>query len=460
MVIEFTCPFRYPQSVQSKQRAQGMIRSPNLVRLAIPAILLWQAWSETGRSQIPFNLAEARKSVVSVRRFTPGLPPASGSGFVVDASGLIFTNRHVALPDEDIKGSMLIVGVPSANDPDVLDYYKAMLVHAPDKKDNLDFAVLKIAVGKNRSDLSALPLSSDRPVLGSSVAVLGYPHVIVDSPNLSFNKGSISATRVTIENRSYYQTDAAVNPGNSGGPLLNEKGTVLGIITLKKTNASNIGFALYLDEVRAAADLAKKRANDIHPEPGPLEPKKLPILTSIVPKALNWEMKGTIREERGTIVLDNNGGPYWATSKARLPKDFQLVIRCQVAFLKGKQVVRVSQKNLLRLMAVRFATSETGADIMERKGMLLQFSHAQMLLWKDGEVVKSERVGNPADPFLLTITKRGGDYTVSVDGQVILRHKDDRPLSAEERYSIGGYLSRLVLAEVTVIDLSDSKQVE
>jgi serine protease Do len=60
----------------------------------------------------------------------------------------------------------------------------------------------------------------------------------------------------------------------------------------------------------------------------------------------------------------------------------------------------------------------------------------------------------------LTITKKGGDYSVAVDGQVILRYKDDQPLSAEERFSIGGYLSRLLLAEVTVIDLSDQKQTE
>src|SRR5262245_60181412 len=110
------------RSVQLIQTGgQGMTRSRNLVQLAIPAVLLWQAWGETATSQTAFNLAEARKSVVSVRRFTPGLPPSSGSGFLVDAEGLVYTNRHVALPDEDIKGSKLIVGVPSAKDPDVLE---------------------------------------------------------------------------------------------------------------------------------------------------------------------------------------------------------------------------------------------------------------------------------------------------------------------------------------------------
>src|SRR5438445_3448047 len=50
-----------------------------------------------------FNIAEARKSVVFIKCLTPGLPPAVGSGFLVSADGLIYTNRHVIQPDQPIQ---------------------------------------------------------------------------------------------------------------------------------------------------------------------------------------------------------------------------------------------------------------------------------------------------------------------------------------------------------------------
>ncbi len=88
-----------------------------------------------------------------------------------------------------------------------------------------------------------------------------------------------------------------------------------------------------------------------------------------------------------------------------------MTIRCAVEFFKGKQVLQPSQRNILRMLCVRFATEDTKSDILERKGNLLQFTHALMLFWKEGKVVKSEQVGNLEDPFTLTITKKGGDYS-------------------------------------------------
>lgn len=404
-----------------------------------------------------FNLTEARKSVVFVRRLTPGLAPVVGSGFLVSEDGLIFTNRHVALPDEDARGSVVLVGVPSAKDPDVLEYYRAELVLSPPARDGLDFAALRIA-GRDGAKFAALPLSFEKLGLGVDVAVVGYPHVNDGEPTLAVNKGSVSATKVKLDDRTYYQTDAAVNAGNSGGPLLNEAGEAAGIVTLKKRDADNIGFALHLAEVNAAFTKAKELSANVKPRPGPLVGKEMPAPAAIAPKADNWEViQGETREIRGALIVEDNGAPYWLASKEKLPEDFQLVIRCQVTFLKGGQVLQQSQRSILRTVCIRFATDDTKTSILSPVGNHIKFSHEFLLFSKEKEVVKSAAKGNTDEPCTIVVTKKGGDYSFALDGETLLKWHDDKPLKAGTKFCIGGYLSRMALGEVSVIDLADEK---
>ncbi len=239
--------------------------------LIVIASIICLATDRRALAQADFNVAQARKSVVFIKRITPGLAPASGSGFFAEKDGLIYTNRHVAVPDDNKrKGTILLIGVPSAKNPDELDYFKAEIVFVPAETDDLDFAVLKIAAKPGYGEFRPLPLSLIKLDLGAPVAVLVYPPIKDDEPPLSFNKGSISATRVKFDGLSYYQTDAAVNRGNSGGPMLNAKGEVVGIVTLRKQDARNMGYALYLSEITKARNpnccrTARTRLNDWPP---------------------------------------------------------------------------------------------------------------------------------------------------------------------------------------------------
>src|SRR5262249_2555339 len=408
-----------------------------------------------------FNVNEARKSVVFIKCVTPGLPVAIGSGFLVSPDGLIYTNRHVVLPDQPIRGSIILVGVPSRTDPDDLDFFKAEVVHATSPKSALDFAILKIVPRSDYGTFRSLPLAEQPLDLGAPVAAIGYPYIKNDFPTLSFNKGSVSAARVIFGGHQFYQTDAAVNPGNSGGPLVNTRGEAVGIVTLRKANANNMGYALYLSEVRAAAELAQHRLTSIDPEPGPLDPRRLPILPSIPPSTDAWQVvRGEAREDKGLLTVHNDGAPYWLASKDDLPENFQLVMTCHVEFLKGRQLIYPAHQSIFRTLCVRVGGDAT-RDIMERGGLRVQVSQDALLLWKDNTLVLSQSPGSPDDMFVLTITRLAGRITVAVDGDVVLTHQEDRPATRNgasggpSKLCIGGCLSRLHLGDVSIIGLDD-----
>ncbi|MDX1958806.1 MAG: trypsin-like peptidase domain-containing protein [Leptospiraceae bacterium] len=92
------------------------------------------------------------------------------------------------------------------------------------------------------------------------VAVLGYPFGMP----FQVTEGIVSSVKQILSGQTYIQTDAAVNPGNSGGPVVNMKGDVIGITTSKFTNADNMGFALPIDFVLEELDAMKLNPNFVY----------------------------------------------------------------------------------------------------------------------------------------------------------------------------------------------------
>jgi V8-like Glu-specific endopeptidase len=408
-----------------------------------------------------FNLAESRKSVVFVRTMMPDGDRLEGSGFLVSADGLIYTNRHV-VQDDGAKGAVRVVGVPSARDPDTLEYFKAEVVYSTKPEDVVDFAVLKIAARPDYGPFHPVRLSFMTAELGSAVAAIGYPHVQDDQPALSLNKGSVSSSKVKFGNKAFCQTDAAINHGNSGGPLLNLQGEAIGIITAKKGDAENIGFALYLSEVKALGEAAVLIGAGIQPEPGPNKLPDLPKPDAIDPVAANWDVgAGMIHEDKSSMRIAGNGGQYWIVSKKSLPEDFQLTLPCAIGFIQGNQVLQVSQRSMLRMLCIRFATDDVKTSILESKGYLIEYSHDHLLLFKENpqkshwdRIVANPNVGNTDEPVVLTLTCNKGVITLRSGKDELLNWHDPAPLhSAKRKLCIGGYLSELAIGPVSIMDL-------
>ena len=415
----------------------------------------------------PFHLADVRKSVVFIRRSTPGKPTSTGTGFFVSKDGLIATNRHVvqseAGPDPS---TVLYVGVPSAADPDVLDYFKGQVAFVAPTQDTLDFAIVKIAARPGYQPFRPLTLATTKLKLGAPAAAIGFPFAQVNNPVLSFNKGSISASRVAIEDRPYYQTDAAVNPGNSGGPLVNTDGQVVGIVSRKMEDANNMGFALYLSETGLPAVLNQEQVVRAKPEVGPLDPKQLPASSALKPTNMaSWDVtRGEAVEEKGVVIAENRGSSYWLTNKTPLPENFQLKIECYVLpvlprrerqrFGFGPRPPVLPQQpvnmNMLRSLYVRFGTDVVGDDIMSMSGTTVHLSAALTQVAEGGVIVASQRQGVPSDPFVLTVTRRGDELTLAVNDDVRLTRKLKNSLQGSHKFSIGGFQSALLLHAAVV----------
>lgn len=160
-----------------------------------------------------------------------------GSGFIIDANGLILTNAHV------VEGATTIyVTLTDKRE------FKAKLL-GMDKR--TDVAVVRI----DAHDLPKLPLGDSSKVrVGEWVLAIGSPFGLENT----VTAGIVSAkSRDTGDYLPFIQTDVAVNPGNSGGPLLNTAGQVIGInsqIFSRSGGYMGISFAIPIDEAMRVAD--------------------------------------------------------------------------------------------------------------------------------------------------------------------------------------------------------------
>jgi serine protease Do len=213
---------------------------------------------------------------------------ALGSGFVIDKSGYILTNRHVVEGADQI--SVTLVSGKT---------YDAKLVG---RDARTDVALLKI---EPKEDLTILPMGdSDQTEVGEWVMAIGNPFGLGNSVTVgvvSFKGRSVPLGNIGTP-IDMIQTDAAINPGNSGGPLINTRGQAIGINTLIMTQgvaqSAGVGFAVPIDV-----------AKDVVPqlrEKGKVVRGWLGVTIQAVGEDMAKSLK--LKEPKGAIVSDITAG--------------------------------------------------------------------------------------------------------------------------------------------------------
>jgi len=197
--------------------------------LALMLIFGSLVWAEEGPLPIPVIAERVEKATVTIRCETEeGL--GSGSGFLVDPSGVIVTNFHV------VRGCDRAQVKLSSGDA-----FEVTGVYALDAQK--DLAIVRVPGFR-------LPIvelgDSDSVRKGDRLIVMGNPLGVLEG---SVTEGILSGVR-ELEGLRVFQMDAAVSHGNSGGPVVNSEGQVVGVTSFKLTGGESLNFAIPINYAR------------------------------------------------------------------------------------------------------------------------------------------------------------------------------------------------------------------
>jgi len=287
--VDVTATAVVPPTTVSRSEESQPLSTPDLVELLTPSIV-----------QIAVNLRRGQ---------------GVGTGVILDESGLILTNWHVVEGAQTItvafEDGSIAEGELFRRDP------------------QLDLAIIRVS---GQTGLRpAIFGDSDALRIGEDVVAIGHALGLRGGPTVS--KGVVSALdrtivgQVGVDLTGLVQTDAAINEGNSGGPLANMFGEVVGINTAKINNGDRIGFAININA-------AKKAAYSLIAQ-GPVPPPGFLGIGGVdVTRALARALRLPVREGFGVTVIE----PESPASKAGFDLDDIIVQMDETEIARGQDL--------------------------------------------------------------------------------------------------------------------------
>ena len=245
-----------------------------LVALLVPT---FTAAQEPPATKTVEQLAEQAKESLAVILYTgrDGKQQGLGTGFVISEDGLIATNFHVI---GEARPITVLLADGSKHD--------AIAVQASDRK--LDLAIIKIDAKK----LKPLPLGDSANVKqGQAIVALGHPRGL----EYSVVAGVLSGKR-DMDGVSMLQLAIPIEQGNSGGPILDSQGHVLGIVTMKSLVTNNLGFAVPVNALK-----------HIHDRPNPITMEQWLTIGALDKSEWKTMYGARWRQRAGRILADGAG---------------------------------------------------------------------------------------------------------------------------------------------------------
>jgi serine protease Do len=205
----------------------------------------------------PSEIAQLKKEINAVKitqrqtqneinsfKTTPSKPVAvgkfGGTGFLIDGKGYLVTSAHVVSKAD----SVYIINSKG-------EYFKTKTIHV---NDQTDIAILKI-VDQRFEQINRLPygILKSKAELGEQIFTLGFPRT-----DIVYNEGYLSAKSGFNGDTSTYQIAISANPGNSGGPIFNHSGEIIGVLSGKQLTAEGVVFSSQSKNIFMALDSLKK----------------------------------------------------------------------------------------------------------------------------------------------------------------------------------------------------------
>ncbi len=181
------------------------------------------------------RIPQSQATIVGSSVIKVSTPGGLGSGVLINEDGFAITNAHVIQGETDLEVTVWLPQEDGSLQRTTIEEVEIIAIN-----NHLDLALLSITHPEDIPfDFSFLE-KAESIVVGQPVFAIGNPLGL----ERSMSQGVISTKQRSFDGLTYIQTDAAVNPGNSGGPLFNTKGEVVGITNMGITAAESLNFAI------------------------------------------------------------------------------------------------------------------------------------------------------------------------------------------------------------------------